>query len=229
MTRRTNARIAGIAFLFYIVTGIPTMILMNRATNADGVAAQLAAVAAHLSDVRVAALLTLASSFCAVALGVFLYAITRDEDADLALMGLACRVTEGVIGAMAVQGPLRLAWLARASGGQALDPQTARTLGELLLNAPGSIAGSMFFAVGSLLFSWLMLRGRMIPAALAWLGLVASILWVVGLPLQTLGILRGSATYALWLSMAAFEIPFAIWLILKGVAAPLRLRAAGSL
>src|SRR5262249_43814568 len=77
-----------------------------------GVAARLATVAAHLPDIRVAALLSLASSFCAVALGVFLFSITRDEDTDLAMMGLACRVTEGVMGAMAMQGPLRLAWLA---------------------------------------------------------------------------------------------------------------------
>ena len=79
---------------------------------------------------------------------------------------------------------------------------------------------AIFFAVGSLLFSWLLLRGRMIPVALAWLGVLASILWVVGLPLQLIGVLPDSATWFIYLPMAAFEIPFALWLLIKGVALP---------
>ena len=79
---------------------------------------------------------------------------------------------------------------------------------------------AIFFAVGSLLFSWLLLRGRMIPVALAWLGVLASVLWVVGLPLQLIGILPESITWFIYIPMAAFEIPFALWLIIKGVALP---------
>lgn len=77
---------------------------------------------------------------------------------------------------------------------------------------------AIFFAVGSLLFCWLLLQGRMIPAALAWLGVLASVLWVVGLPLQLIGVLPASATWFIYLPMAAFEIPFALWLMIKGVA-----------
>ena len=79
---------------------------------------------------------------------------------------------------------------------------------------------AIFFAVGSLLFSWLLLRGRMIPVALAWLGVLASVLWVVGLPLQLIGILPDSVTWFIYIPMAAFEIPFALWLLIKGVATP---------
>jgi hypothetical protein len=77
---------------------------------------------------------------------------------------------------------------------------------------------AIFFAVGSTLFCWLLLRGRMIPVALAWLGVLASVLWVVGLPLQLIGVLPDSVTWFIYLPMAAFEIPFALWLIIKGVA-----------
>lgn len=76
---------------------------------------------------------------------------------------------------------------------------------------------AIFFAVGSLLFSWLLLRGRMIPVALAWLGVLASILWVVGLPLQLIGVLPDSVTWFIYLPMAAYEIPLALWLIIKGI------------
>jgi len=54
MTRATNARIAGVAFLFYIVVVIAGTFLAARTTSGSGVAAQLASVAAHAAEVRVA-------------------------------------------------------------------------------------------------------------------------------------------------------------------------------
>jgi hypothetical protein len=58
----------------------------------------------------------------------------------------------------------------------------------------------------------------MIPAVLAWLGVVVSVLWIIGLPLQLAGILRGPAIW-LYIPMAVFEVPFALWLLIKGVTA----------
>jgi hypothetical protein len=85
---------------------------------------------------------------------------------------------------------------------------------------------AIFFAAGSLLFGWLFLRGRMIPAALAWLGVFASVLLVVILPLQQLELLGGPAswssslTWLVWLPMLVFELALAVWLMFKGVALP---------
>jgi Domain of unknown function (DUF4386) len=169
MTRRTNATVAGITFLVYIVAGITSLALKNR--------------------VNAAALLTLVTSFCALVLGVTLYAITREEDPDLALLALLCRVIESV---------------------------------------PGHGGGAIYFAVGSTLFCWLLLRGRMIPISLAWLGVIASGLLVVLLLLRTAGLFApgtnwsSSLTWLTWLPMLVFEVTFAVWLIVKGVDAPAR-------
>jgi hypothetical protein len=57
----------------------------------------------------------------------------------------------------------------------------------------------------------------MIPVSLAWLGVIASLIVTIGLPLQLLGVLRGPLTQLMWLPMAAFEIPVGIWFIAKGV------------
>jgi hypothetical protein len=79
--------------------------------------------------------------------------------------------------------------------------------------------------VGSTLFSWLFLRGRMVPVALAWLGVLASILLVVITPLQTAGLFGGSGSWGssviwlMWLPMLVFEVTLALWLLIKGVAA----------
>lgn len=170
MTRTTNARIAGAAFLLYIVAGLASLALAGRTP--------------------VTVILTQFTDFMALALGVTLYAITRDEDADLALFALTCRVIEA--------GP----------GGEGV--------------------GALFFAVGSAVFCWLLLRGRMIPAALARLGLIASLLLVVMLPLQRAGMLGGpmnwaaSATWLTWLPMLAFELAIAVWFLIYGVAKPAR-------
>jgi hypothetical protein len=221
MTRRTNARVAGFAFLVYIAAALTGMILESRAASGEGIAAKLANIAQHASDVRVAFVLQLLGCFCALVLAVTLYSITRDEDPDLALLALTCRVAEGVIGAASLQRMLERLWLATAAGADAPDPAAANALGAFLLKLPeSSDINATFFAVGSLLFAYLLLRGRMIPVALAWLGVIASILVVVGLPLNAVGILPGTIAKLMWFPMLAFEVPLGLWLIIKGVAMP---------
>jgi hypothetical protein len=95
---------------------------------------------------------------------------------------------------------------------------------RLLEAAPGH--GEIYFAVGSTIFSWLLLRGRMIPVALAWLGVIASALLVLLLPLQIAGLFGGPrawsspVTWAVWSPLLLFEVVLAMWLLIKGVASP---------
>jgi hypothetical protein len=197
------------------------MILASRATSGEGTAAKLASIAQHASSVRVAVVLELLGCFSALVLAVTLYAITRDQDPDIAMLAMICRVAEGVIGGDALSRPLGRLWLATAAGPDAPDPASANALAALLFKLPaGWSVNAIFFAVGSLLFSSLLLRGRMIPVALAWVGVIASILAVVILPLELVGILRGPITQLVWLPMLVFEVSFALWLLIKGVAMP---------
>ncbi|OLD64047.1 MAG: hypothetical protein AUI33_12480 [Ignavibacteria bacterium 13_1_40CM_2_61_4] len=219
MTRKTNARLAGFTFLFYIAVALPGMILFGRATSGEGIAAKFASIGQHATDVRIAVVLSLLGCFSALVLAVTLYAITREVDADLAMLALICRVAEGVISGISIPETLRVLWLATATGTSAPDPRVAHTLGAYLLNGDMAVTAT-FFAVGSALFSYLFLRGRMIPVALAWLGVLASVLLVVGLPLQIAGVLRGSITQLMYLPMLAFEIPLGLWLLIKGAATP---------
>jgi len=231
VTRSRNARIAGFTFLFYIAVAFPDMLLSDRATRGADVAARLASVAHHVTDMRLDVVLTLLSCLSALVLAATLYAVTRDEDADLAMLGLICRVAEGVVGATGLPATLVLLWLATATGTTAPDAVTAQALGTLLFGVLGwnSTVAATFFAVGSTMFSWLLLRGRMVPVALAGLGVVASVLAVIVLPLQLAGWLRGPVTSLVWLPMLAFEVPLGLWLLVRGVAAPLAARIDPSL
>ena len=61
MTRKTNARLAGFMFLFYIATAFPLFVLSNRVTAGADVAAKLANIAQHVPLMRVVIVLNLST------------------------------------------------------------------------------------------------------------------------------------------------------------------------
>ncbi len=221
MTRTMNARIAGFTFLGYIAAGIGSMVVFEAATSGGGIAEKLARIGQHPTAMGVVVVLELLQCFAALILAVTLYAITREEDPDLAMLGLTCRVSESVVSGASVARTPALMWLALASGVNAPDTGAAQALAAYLLRDELVIPAT-FFAVGSTIFSYLLLRGRMIPVALAWLGVLASVVVVVLLPLQAAGFLHGLITKIMWLPMLAFEAPLGVWLIVKGVRGPAR-------
>lgn len=224
MTHRSSSRLAGVTFLVYIAAAFSGMILEGKASSGAGAAARLASIAQHAGAMRLAILLQLVGCFCALVLAVTLYAITRDQNPDVALLAMVCRITEGVIGAVSLPRMAGRLWLATASGAEASDPATASAAGASLFGLPswGPNLGATFFAVGSTLFAWLMLRGRIVPAALAWLGVVASLIVLTILPLELVGLAGSPITDFMWLPMLVFEVSLAFWLIVKGAALPRR-------
>jgi hypothetical protein len=219
MTRRTNARLAGFTFLFYIVVGI-TSLVISRATSADNPSERLALIAGHASQVRGTVLLSLVMCVTALLLAVALYGLTREVDGDLAVFALCCRVGEGMVGAFAPVVTLGLLALATGEGVTASPETGPASLSAFMLHLEDwtPIVAAILFAWGSTVFCWLFIRGRIVPLPLAWLGLLASILLVVSLPLQLIEV--GPATQLIWVPMAAFEIPLGIWLLVKGGTLP---------
>jgi hypothetical protein len=219
MTRTANARIAGFTFLAYIAAGITSMVVFRRAAGGDGIAARLQAIAAHPSAPGPLVILGLLQCFSAIILAVTLYAITRNEDQDLAMLGLVCRVCEGILSALSIPAVMALFWLGTAQGSGAPDSAAARALAGYLLRDDAALTAT-FFAVGSTAFSYLLLRGRSIPVPLAWIGVVASAILAIGLPLRLAGWLPGTLAMVIWLPMLAFEVPLGLWLLIRGVAPP---------
>ena len=222
MTRTSNARLAGFTFLAYIATGILDMVFFRSAAAGTGASAQLASIAQHPTLVRLSGLLTLLTFFEALILGVTLYALTRDEDRDLAVLALSCRAAEGILGAASAVRTMQI--LSVATAIPTTESSASIALGTSLLATGGSsmVIGATCFAVGSTLFSYLFLRARSIPVWLAWLGVLASLLLVIALAVRLLGFLPASLAWPIWMPMLAFEVTLAIWLIVKGVAVPER-------
>ena len=221
MTRNTNARIAGLTFLLYIAVAFPAMVLSAKATGGETNAAPLVSIAQHMTGMHITIVLEVLGGFCALVLAVTLYGITRDEDRELAMLGFACRAGEGLAGVFPLT-TLGLLWLATNAGASAPDVPSANALAAYLLKLGTwqTISASLLFAAGSTVFSYLLLRGRMVPVVLAWLGVVGSALLVVILPLQLAGFVTGAITQLVWIPVALFELTLAPWLLINGVAAP---------
>ena len=172
MTRASNARVAGAVLLVYIATGVTSMVLSGRiVAGADGTAAKLASMVQHAPLVRVNILLTLLQAAYAMVLAVTLFALTRDEDRDLALMGLCCRVAR----VWSRPFPRSGRWDSSRwrDGRRGPCPGSGRGAGGRGRAAEvggwtGLIAATCF-ALGSALFWYLLLRARSIPVPLAWL------------------------------------------------------------
>ena len=138
-----------------------------------------------------AELATYAQNASAVILAVTLFVVTRVQQPVVAMLGMIFRLAEGALG-----------------------PTLALT--GIALSRPPLVAATLF-AIGSVFFCWLLLRGHMLPRAVAWTGVIASVILVIGLPLQLGALLRAPTTTLMWMPMLAFEVPCGLWLLLKGV------------
>jgi hypothetical protein len=141
------------------------------------------------------------------------------------MLALACRVAEGVLGSLSIPRYSGLLWLAEAGVGTGAPdiPTTNALRAFVLMPGPSVPIGAIFFAVGSTIFSYLLLRGRMVPVPITWLGVFASGLLAVVLPLQLAGFSTGPLTgYYQWLPALVFQVVLALWLLIKGVATPAR-------
>jgi hypothetical protein len=224
MTVRTSSRVAGFAFLLYIAAAMTGMILGGGASAGDTPAARLAGLAAHAGQARLGWMLELVGCFCAFVLAVTLWSITRAVDHDLAFLAAVFRVAEGVAGAVALDAAAERLWLAAHAG--ELDPVTRDVLASVQFGVRERMGiGAACFAVGSTLFAWLLLRGRIVPVSLSWIGVVGSLAAVLILPLRQAGVLGGPLTNVVWLPLLVFEVWLAVWLIVKGASAPAASRA----
>jgi hypothetical protein len=218
---KKTARIAGFMFIFYIATGIASMVIFRQATSgAEETAAKLASIAQHAPLMHMTSLLSLLTFFVAVMLAVALYMLTHNQNPYIAITALCCRAAEGMINAFSAICTLGLLSVATASTvTTAPDSAAAQALGGLLLKQDGSsfLVSGTCFAVGSTLYSYLFLRAKSIPTLIAWFGLFSSLVLVVELPLQIMGFVGGPLTTYIWIPILVFEVTLGLWLLIKGV------------
>ncbi len=219
MTPSTIARLAGSTFFVYTASALFGATLFQGATKGYSAGERLLSIAQHAPEMRLVVVLSLLNCLAALVLAVTLYGLTRHRDADLATLALTCRVIEGALNALVAVGLLALLSVAtqtvHASGAGAA---AGNALGALLLQVKGwgELVSTPLFGVGSTLYAYLFFRSRIIPAALAWLGIVTSALLVVLSLAQLAGISMNPFASLAWMPVLAFELMLALWLLIKG-------------
>jgi hypothetical protein len=221
MTRNTNARVAGATLLLYIATGLSALAIASSITASRGPAAHLAAIAAEPWRIQVIVVLSLIMFVYAVVLGVTLYSLTRDHDRELATLGFLFRAGEGLVGMFGAMSTLALLWLATSTAAASLDSDGVNGVAAVLarFDRTSTTISAFSFALGSLAFATVFLRSQSLPRWLAAVGVIASALLVVVLPLQLVGWATGPMSNAVWLPMLVFEVTLAFRLLTKGGAA----------
>jgi hypothetical protein len=215
MTERNDARLAGLAYLSYIVFTMTSVTLYGSALEGNEVAEQLAHFVGAIGQVRLSVLLDLLQVICALVLAVILYRLTKPVAETPAMLAMLFRVGEGLLGTSAINSTLELMKLTAGMQGHATEGTLAG--GRYVITKPDSQFAEFCFVVGGLLFAWLLLRGHRIPKPLAWIGVITIGVQVVFVPLQTASFITASIVDNKWLFIMLFEIPLGFWLVFKGV------------
>ena len=216
MTLRTDAKIAGSAYVSYIVFTMSSSILFAKATAGNDVSQTLSTLTRMIWTARITVLLDLLQTVCAVVLAVTLYKLVKAVNPTLALLAMFFRLGEGLLGSLPLLSKLELMRLATTQTVGSADTSNYLSFGNEILQRPDDGFSQFCFVVGGFIFACLFLRGRLIPRWLAWIGIATIGVQLVVVPLHIATIVPGSIVNLLWMPILLYEIPLGIRLIMKG-------------
>lgn len=213
-TRKT-ALVAGILYLATFISSIPAVFLLGPAlTNADYITG-----AGPDGLVRFGALLDLVNCFTCVGTAVALYSVLKRQHEGFALGFVATRLTEAAILFVATLAILSVVTL-RETGAAGADAATLVTVGQSLVAVRdwSFVIGTGVPALNALMLGTLMYRSRLVPRAIAALGLIGVVTfgsWVIG---YILGVTEaGSAWHSIGVAPIFFwELSLGLWMTVKG-------------
>ncbi len=219
MTQRAEGKLAGYAYLAYIVLAMSAAVLSGKTTAGADTAHMLSTLRSTIDIARVTVVIDLLQIICAVVLAVTLYRLSHTVDATLALLAMAFRIGEGLAGFVPLLGKLELMKLATASNPSCTSSAGCLAIAGEIFNRPNNLFGQFCFVVGGFLFAYLLLTGRLIPRWMAWTGVITIGLQLVCVPLYIATLLPGRVVNWLWFPILLYEIPLGLWLIRRGVRA----------
>jgi Domain of unknown function (DUF4386) len=220
-SNRYAPRVAGFAFLFLIVTVLAGGVLWGGVRTTQGISDTLVSISENSENLRLSLVLSAVAGITTLVLAAMLYATVQHQDRNLAILALSCRAVEGGLYAVGMFDTLALLSLSQSS---ANDAPSVQVLADLLMNVRwmGTNIGAIFFAAGSTVYCYLLLKARSIPVALAAVGVLGSLLVLVAVPWQTALSHRtfAGASGLIWVPIGVFEITAGVWLLMKGAKMP---------
>jgi uncharacterized protein DUF4386 len=233
------AKIAGAAYLITNVTAeFNLFYVVPRLFVAGDLARTSSNIMAHAQLYRVAIAMDLLTVIGCVILNLALYELLAPVHLSLARLAAFWRLVESAVyAATIVCSFVVLSVLSGDDYLQAFEPRQLQALAQLLRVAKvnGFLIAMLFLCLGSAIYCYLLVRSRYIPKALAYSGLAATVLGILGLFSYFLfpGFIMASFAAARTLPAAGLvllalillpifssEFTIGFWLLLKGVRVP---------
>lgn len=221
--QRSAARLAGFLYLLQMATAVFGFWAKGQVMGPD--AAQTAAnLAASERLFRFGIASDLITSVVVIALVVALYVILEPVNRSAALLAAFWRLAENAIAAVATLNAfLALRLLSGVSYLREVDPEQLQALARLFmgLHGQGLRIAFVFVGLGSATFSYLWLRSRFIPRALAGWGVFSSlVLSSFTLAIMVFPGLGEGLSLTYMAPMGIYEVTLGIWLLVKGIPGP---------
>jgi hypothetical protein len=216
-SNKTTARIVGSLILLATVTYLLGDALLQSILNAPDYLRQ---VYPNSTQVVMGVLLEFIDAAAIAAVGILLFPILRKYNEAIALGYAGTRIIECLLLLVAGISALALIPLSQeyVQAG-APDASYFQELGTLLVAQSGLAFQIAMIALGlgSIPFCYLLYRSRLIPRAIAALGLIGYAALLIGGLLELFGLNLSMIHYA---PGGLFELIFPIWLIVKGFNSP---------
>ena len=222
--QRTAARVAGFLYLLQMACGVFGEMYVRGRLLVPGDAVQTAKnIAASESLFRLGIATDLITYAGVVVLTWALYVVLKPVDPRLALLAVFLRLVENAISAAAVFNSLvALRLLGGADYLGAFSTEQLAALARVFIAGQGAglQIAFVFVGLGTAVFSWLWLKSRYIPRALAVWGIFSSLLLGIG-TLAIIAFPRLDVGLAYMMPMGLYEVGLGLWLLIRGVRVPI--------
>ncbi len=219
---QTYARIVGVLFLVsFIAGGFGEMYVPSKILVSGDASATARNILASEALFRLGFASYLVEALCDVTLALLLYALLRPVHRDLALLGAFFRIVATVVfctGELFCFAALPILKRADQLAAFAPDQVAALALFSLKLYNVGTGVSMVFYGVPTAIFGYLVWRSGYLPRVLGALLALAGLCFVAFTFLLVLA--PAYATSLLYVPMMVAGVPFAVWLLAKGVDVP---------
>lgn len=221
-THILNARVAGVLFICATAASLVDRALLSPVLGGSD---YLAATFANQDRVVAGAFFQVVAGLTSAGIAMALYPVLRRHAEGLAIGSVALRLLEGTMYIVGAVGALLLVALSQQLASAAATPSSAMTTSGALLLAlrdRASEIGILAFYLGGTMYYYIFLRTRLIPRWLSSWGILGTTLGLVAAVLVFSGALGLFSPLQIAMNLPIFlnEMVLAVWLIIKGFAAP---------
>lgn len=214
-------KLCGFLYFFILVTNAVSAGLGNRNDETDS-ASKLTAISENPGQYRMSVNIAIISHLGIVAITGMLFLAFSSYNRQLALIGSAFRLGEGLVLIYNEVSVLRLLDMAKEYALNDINKESLRMLGDQILRTKNTrfLLGLLLLAIGALAYCISFVQSGAVPSMIAWLGLAAGIVTAIGI-LVKFASGYGTVYVIGMLSMMVFEVVFGGWLLIsspKGVA-----------